>query len=267
MGADSDPVPKETAMAVLPLAPPRRLLRVLLPVGTAAVLLVGAGGLAASQAAAPAAIALPQSQATQSSPVGTALYFALTQMGKPYVWGAAGPSAYDCSGLTMAAYAAAGIALPHNATLQYNYGAHVPFSQAQPGDLVFRATDPNNPATIYHVSIYLGNGMLLSARYTGTVVQIQPNYTANLVPMVTRPASASPPLLSVNYGDVGGGVRAVQQRLLANGYQLAVDGGYGPITLRAVRGFQAAHQLSVSGVVDPTTWGALVSYGAMLSPS
>lgn len=97
-----------------------------------------------------------------------AVDFALAQLGKPYVFGAAGPSSYDCSGLTMAAWRAGGVSLPHLAADQYNYGTHVSASQLQPGDLIFLY----NP--IGHVSMYIGNGMLVSAPQTGENVKIVP---------------------------------------------------------------------------------------------
>jgi peptidoglycan DL-endopeptidase CwlO len=92
-----------------------------------------------------------------------AVKFAEQQMGKPYSWGAAGPGSYDCSGLTMRAWGAAGVSLPHSAADQYNYGHHVPATVAalEPGDLIFFY----HP--IGHVTIYVGQGMMVSAPETG----------------------------------------------------------------------------------------------------
>ncbi len=101
----------------------------------------------------------------------TAVEFALAQVGKPYVWGAAGPSSYDCSGLTMAAYHAAGISLPHSAAAQFGYGRHVGFNQLQPGDLLFFYQP------IGHVSIYIGDGLMVSAPQTGENVKVIPATT------------------------------------------------------------------------------------------
>jgi cell wall-associated NlpC family hydrolase len=103
-----------------------------------------------------------------SSVVQKAIAFALAQVGKPYVWGTAGPSTYDCSGLTMASYAAAGISLPHSAAQQYGYGTHVSFDQLQPGDLMFYYSP------IGHVTMYVGDGRMISAPQTGDVVKVIP---------------------------------------------------------------------------------------------
>ena len=97
-----------------------------------------------------------------------AVKFALAQVGKPYSWGAAGPYSYDCSGLTMAAWAHAGVSLPHSAAEQYNYGTHVPISALLPGDLVFFYQP------IGHVTIYIGNGMMVSAPTEGQDVSVVP---------------------------------------------------------------------------------------------
>ena len=102
-----------------------------------------------------------------SGKVGAALAWAYAQLGKPYHYGGAGPRSFDCSGLTMRAFAAAGISLPHSAAAQQHAGRRVPLSQLQPGDLVFWGS----PA--YHVGIYVGGGRILDAPHTGTDVQIQ----------------------------------------------------------------------------------------------
>ena len=100
-----------------------------------------------------------------------AIDFALAQRGKPYVYAAAGPNAYDCSGLTMAAYAAAGVSLPHQSAEQYNYGTHVSLDAMQPGDLVFFYSP------ISHVAIYLGNGLIVHAPTSGDVVKVSPLFS------------------------------------------------------------------------------------------
>jgi cell wall-associated NlpC family hydrolase len=97
----------------------------------------------------------------------TALRAALTQRGKPYVWGAAGPDSFDCSGLVLWAFAQEGISLPHYTGDQWNAGMHVSRADLEPGDLVFFFPD------ISHVGIYLGNGLMVDAPSTGQVVQVQ----------------------------------------------------------------------------------------------
>ncbi|MFE0434658.1 NlpC/P60 family protein [Streptomyces nigra] len=94
-----------------------------------------------------------------------ALSFARTQIGKPYVWGATGPDSYDCSGLTQAAWKAAGVDIPRVTYDQVDAGTTVPVSSAQPGDLVFFYDD------ITHVGLYIGNGMMIHAPKPGTYVR------------------------------------------------------------------------------------------------
>ncbi|MGN6608663.1 MAG: C40 family peptidase [Jatrophihabitans sp.] len=103
-----------------------------------------------------------------TKPEQTAVRFALAQVGKPYVFGAAGPDAYDCSGLTMASWAAAGVSLPHSAADQYNYGHHVGLDQLSPGDLIFMYSP------IGHVTIYIGQGLMVSAPTEGEPVTVVP---------------------------------------------------------------------------------------------
>ncbi|MFJ8699710.1 C40 family peptidase [Streptomyces ardesiacus] len=94
-----------------------------------------------------------------------AIAFARAQIGKPYVWGATGPGSYDCSGLTQAAWKAAGVTLPRVTYDQVNAGTTVPVSQAQPGDLVFFYDD------ISHVGLYIGDGMMIHAPKPGAYVR------------------------------------------------------------------------------------------------
>jgi len=100
----------------------------------------------------------------------TALRAALTQRGKPYVWGAAGPDSYDCSGLVEWAFAQEGISLPHYTGSQWNSGMHVSRDDLEPGDLVFFFAD------ISHVGLYLGNGLMVDAPSAGQPVQVQPMF-------------------------------------------------------------------------------------------
>jgi cell wall-associated NlpC family hydrolase len=104
-----------------------------------------------------------------SSKAQRALALALAQRGKPYVWGAAGPSTFDCSGLTMWAYGKVGINLPHYTGSQWNSGTHISsISQLQPGDLVFFYAD------LHHMGMYIGKGMMVHAPHTGDVVRVAP---------------------------------------------------------------------------------------------
>ncbi|HCU93696.1 MAG TPA: hypothetical protein DHU96_13600 [Actinobacteria bacterium] len=97
-----------------------------------------------------------------------ALQYALSRRGDPYVWGAAGPNAFDCSGLVLWAYAQVGISLPHFTGDQWNMGVHVSRADLQPGDLVFFYAD------IGHVGLYIGNGLMVDAPDFGETVQVQP---------------------------------------------------------------------------------------------
>ncbi len=104
-----------------------------------------------------------------------ALRAALSRRGDPYVWGAAGPSAFDCSGLVMWAYAQVGIHLAHFTGDQWNEGQHISRSQLQPGDLVFFFPD------IGHVGMYIGNGLMVDAPTFGQPVQVQPVFWSAFV--------------------------------------------------------------------------------------
>ena len=103
--------------------------------------------------------------------------FALSQIGKPYQWGGAGPSSYDCSGLVMVAWEQAGVSFPHSAQDQYDLTRRIAIASLVPGDLVFFGT----PTDVYHVGIYVGNGKMVDAPETGQDVQIQSIYELNLL--------------------------------------------------------------------------------------
>jgi cell wall-associated NlpC family hydrolase len=96
---------------------------------------------------------------------GLAVNFAYAQLGKPYVYAAAGPDSYDCSGLTMMAWHAAGVALSHNAAEQWNEVAHISRASLAPGDLVFYDG-------LGHVAIYIGSNQVIHAPTQGDVVRI-----------------------------------------------------------------------------------------------
>jgi peptidoglycan DL-endopeptidase CwlO len=117
----------------------------------------------------------------------TAIAFALRQVGKPYQWGAAGPDAYDCSGLVFAAYAAAGISIARTTFGWRQDGPPVPLTQIEPGDLLFSAGSDGTNANPGHVVMYLGGGQIIQAPQTGEDVQIDPLSLAGVV-VATRPA-------------------------------------------------------------------------------
>ncbi|MER5602944.1 NlpC/P60 family protein [Streptomyces sp. NPDC002265] len=114
------------------------------------------------------------SSSAADSTVGTraekALAFARAQIGKPYVWGATGPGSYDCSGLTQAAWKAAGVTLPRTTYDQVNAGTTVSLADARPGDLVFFYDD------VSHVGIYVGDGMMIHAPKPGAYVREESIY-------------------------------------------------------------------------------------------
>src|SRR3954469_10312805 len=122
-------------------------------------LVAGAGMFltpAVAQAAAPmgtTAVAAPAAAPTGASQ--KAVDVALSQVGKPYAWGAAGPGSYDCSGLAQYAYKAAGFALPHSSRSQSTMGTPVSKADLKPGDLVFFYSP------VSHVAIYIGNGQIV----------------------------------------------------------------------------------------------------------
>jgi peptidoglycan DL-endopeptidase RipA len=118
----------------------------------------------------------------------------MSQMGVPYSWGggnAAGPSrgidqgagtvGFDCSGLMLYMFAGVGIKLDHYSGSQYNAGRKIPSSQMRRGDMIFYG-----PNASQHVAMYLGNGQMLEAPYTGSVVKISPVRTSGMTPYVTR---------------------------------------------------------------------------------
>jgi cell wall-associated NlpC family hydrolase len=108
--------------------------------------------------------AAPVAAPTQAAQI--AVNTALAQQGKPYVWGGAGPDSFDCSGLVMYAYAAAGITLPHSSSMQSTMGTPVAYSALQPGDLVFFYTP------VSHVAMYIGNGQIVQASTEGQPVAV-----------------------------------------------------------------------------------------------
>jgi cell wall-associated NlpC family hydrolase len=127
---------------------------------------------------------------------------ALKWLGTPYSWGGgnetgptrgiaqgAGTVGFDCSGLVTYAWGRAGVRLVHYATAQYNAGPHPSRSELRPGDLVFFARNPADPGTIHHVGIYIGNGQMVEAPFTGARVRISPAFRPDYAG-ATRPVAA-----------------------------------------------------------------------------
>ncbi len=138
----------------------------MIPAGSATGGGAAAGGSATGGAAGGAAMTTSQ--------LLTALRAAESARGRPYVWGAAGPASFDCSGLVQWAFAQAGISMPRVAADQARTGPAVPASQLAAGDLLFYHTDPTDPGYISHVAIYLGNGWMIQAPQPGMDVQVVP---------------------------------------------------------------------------------------------
>ncbi|GGL75457.1 hypothetical protein GCM10010129_18900 [Streptomyces fumigatiscleroticus] len=103
-----------------------------------------------------------------NSRAGAAVAYAYRKLGRPYVWGATGPDAFDCSGLVQAAYHSAGVSLPRTTYAQINAGRRVPRSELLPGDLVFFYSG------ISHVGLYIGNGMMIHAPNPSAPVRVAP---------------------------------------------------------------------------------------------
>lgn len=142
---------------------------------------------AAPTTARPVATTTPVTSPPTTAPTGSprpqapgaqvAIAYAEAQLGKPYQWGGAGPQTFDCSGLVMRAWGAAGVSFPHLAQDQYDMTQRISLNQLLPGDLVFFGT----PSNVYHVGIYLGGGNMIDAPATGQNVSIQNMYWADLL--------------------------------------------------------------------------------------
>lgn len=122
---------------------------------------------AAAAASARTAAASAPSTSAVSGAAGIAVRYAYGALGKPYIWAADGPEGYDCSGLTMAAWRAAGVSLPHNAAMQWDVVTRISRSSLRPGDLVFYYG-------LGHVALYVGGGKVIHAPSFGEVVEVAP---------------------------------------------------------------------------------------------
>ena len=149
----------------------------LLPLGAVAALSALAIGISAVGSSLAATTPTPQPAASSDSAAtdtgaSAALAYAYDQLGKPYQWGASGPDSFDCSGLTYAAYQAAGLAIPRTSEQQWLALPHVQFRSMQPGDLVFFNPGEFAAGLPGHVGIYVGAGRMIDSPHTGAVVRI-----------------------------------------------------------------------------------------------
>jgi peptidoglycan DL-endopeptidase CwlO len=118
--------------------------------------------------------------------VATAIAYAEEQLGKPYEWGATGPDAFDCSGLVMMAYRAAGIDIARTSQQQWATETRVPASQVEPGDLVFFVGADGTRTSPGHVGLVIGNGEMIEAYATGVPIRVA-SYTDRDPVGFTRP--------------------------------------------------------------------------------
>ncbi|MFJ7490677.1 NlpC/P60 family protein [Streptomyces sp. NPDC097727] len=155
---------KHKATITTKLADAQRLLATLSPAERAAYESSGSARSAdrADRSTARGSVQAPNSRAAD------AIAFAYGALGKPYVWGATGPSSFDCSGLTQAAWRSAGVSLPRTTYTQINAGRHISRSELAPGDLVFFYSG------VSHVGLYIGNGQMIHAPRPGAPVRIAP---------------------------------------------------------------------------------------------
>ncbi|EJF46026.1 NlpC/P60 family protein, partial [Schaalia georgiae F0490] len=121
-----------------------------------------------------------------SGGAATAIAAAKSYLGVPYVWGGESYGGVDCSGLTMLAWARAGVSLPHLSRAQYGYGTHVSINSMEPGDLIFWSSN-GAQSGIYHVAMYLGGGQMIEAPTFGVPVRITGVYSwGSIMPYAVR---------------------------------------------------------------------------------
>ena len=192
------------------------------------------------------------------------------QLGKPYVWGGAGPDGFDCSGLVMFSYHhGAGLSLPHFTGDQVRLGASVARRNVRPGDCAYVEYAGGVPQ---HVVMVVNSTTAIQAPHTGEnvgYVNLDGIIAAlggkvsirRFVKWTDNPKPTPPPVPltgpELKLGSSGAPVKVLQQRLNAHGAKLSVDGVFGPNTLASVVAFQKAHNLTPDGVVGPLTWAAL----------
>lgn len=196
-----------------------------------------------------------------------ALAWAMLQRGKPYIWGGTGPSGYDCSGLTQAAWKNAGVTLPRTSQEQARAGAAVPLSQAQPGDLVTFSYpgESGNPAPANHVALYVNPSTVFAASTTGTPIGLAPLDTAHVYRVVRPGNGTGGGVVNVSDSPAAGtaqGVTPVNDADLMQvaGYQDVVNLTPWGIPLNPLKlpGFLAGKGLSLAGEAGGNVLGAMM---------
>ena len=167
--AAADPAKKDTKPAPNPSPPP-----------------APAPAPAPNPPPAPPAPPAPPPAPPSTGSASAAIAFARAQIGDPYQWGGAGPNSWDCSGLTMGAWAAGGISLPHYSVAQYSVSTKIAATALQPGDLVFWGSS-SNPSSIYHMGLYVGGGQMIHAPRTGRPVVQESMYSWRAPNFFARP--------------------------------------------------------------------------------
>ncbi len=133
------------------------------------------GGFSVSAVSADSAPScLPGVGSAPNTATSAAVAFAEAQLGKPYQWGGTGPDSFDCSGLVMEAYRAAGIGIPRTSQQQFFWGPRIPASQVQPGDLVFFPGSDGTVSAPGHVGLVIGGGLMIEAYATGFPIRVAP---------------------------------------------------------------------------------------------
>jgi peptidoglycan DL-endopeptidase CwlO len=117
---------------------------------------------------------VPGTGNARNNAAAAAISYAEEQLGKPYLWGGTGPDAFDCSGLVMMAYRAAGIDIPRTSQEQWAWGPRIPANRVQPGDLVFFVGSDGTPTAPGHVGLVIGGGLMIEAYATGFPIRIAP---------------------------------------------------------------------------------------------
>ena len=116
-----------------------------------------------------------------------AVAWAQAQVGKPYIWGGVGPNGFDCSGLTMKSWSAAGVGINRTAADQYKQVLKISYASMRPGDLIFWATDTTNADSIYHVAMFIGGGQMVEAANPGVPIRVISIRWSSTMPFAGRP--------------------------------------------------------------------------------